>query len=236
MTVEIGADGKPKPKRKGTFTKETAKTARARSGKGKGKQTKGLAVEVRKHKKLIVDGLLELAKSGSATARERALGRLADIGWGRAPSAEAMGAVERVDGAEFDRSPNGDVLWRRANGVIILPATEPDLDFSKLTLEELETFERLRDKVMGKPNEPRLTTEEQLAEGRRQSDEWHKAHPSPAITSEAAPSESAAAVENAAPTQSHDLAAVIPMFPAPPAPAGLDTVTNDRLWPEKEPA
>lgn len=225
----MSGDEKPARKtRPGTFDSKRAKEAAAKRGKGKQPKSKVERLAEAVYERILADpNVPEYVKKDVA---KDVLNRRR----GTPVSAAQMGTIERPDG---EQPQYGDVPARRAtHGVIILPAEDPELDFSQLTPEELATFERLRDKVMGKPYEPRPSIAEQLEEGRRQSDEWHQAHPSPAIASDAAPSESPAATENAPPTQPQGGAEVIPMFPTPPAPAGLDTITNDRLWPEKEPA
>jgi hypothetical protein len=94
--LEALAEAKPKARRPGTFAPGNKAAKGSKSGAGKQTKQTGLAVEVRKHKKVIVKGLLDLAINGSASARARALVELARIGWGNPASAAEMGAVDPI--------------------------------------------------------------------------------------------------------------------------------------------
>jgi hypothetical protein len=90
-------DDKPKTNQGGDTKFKPGNQAAKGSGRGGKRKNKGISAEVRRHKKLIVDGLLELATKGTDTARARILSDLTRIGWGAPASAAEMGAVDRVD-------------------------------------------------------------------------------------------------------------------------------------------
>jgi hypothetical protein len=94
--LEALAEAKPKARRPGTFAPGNKAAKGSKSGAGKQTKQTGLAVEVRKHKKVIVKGLLEMATKGGDSARARALVELARIGWGNPASAAEMGAVDPI--------------------------------------------------------------------------------------------------------------------------------------------
>lgn len=172
----MNGDELDKVKRKGTFTQDSARAAgKASAAKRKGRT--GIHGEVRKHKKLIVDGLVAMAKSGTDTARTRALIELARLGWGSVPTAAEMGTLSRADADDVtgDRSKEAamSILNRLAGGhggVVVLPGEDGDgdtnalrrvlarmngdQDLSLLTDAELRELDRLRRKARGEAEPP----------------------------------------------------------------------------------
>lgn len=127
------------------------KVAAKQKGKPRGS---ALAPEVRRHKKVIVAELLELATKGSATAKVRALGELARLGWGQPASAREMGAVEPVAAVaggvplalpEFKREFVED-LTRRG---VQLPDWLKDPDLSQLTMLDLQALKVISGRARG---------------------------------------------------------------------------------------
>lgn len=211
-----GADTNTKRANSGTFDSERAKAAAAKRGKGK-RAAKGIAGDVRKHRKAIVAGLLELATKGTATAKARALSELARIGWGNPASAAEMGAIEPVASYANPRDGGADPFYGQRGPVVVLPAEDRD--------DVMAALERLAEDGRREEAEKRARlTAEELAQLERLEAimDGRVLRTSPAIASTVAPSESPAETPTAPPEPAPDATAALKRamdepFAPPPA-------------------
>lgn len=138
-------NGAPAPTTRKPGTFQAGNQAAKGGGKGKAKQPRGLASEVRRHKRIIVKGWLDLAKNGTATAKARALTELSRIGWGSPASAAEMGVLDPVErdpmrhGGANPNSGQPDGL----RGFLDALDDAPALDLSRLSIEQLEQLKNL---------------------------------------------------------------------------------------------